>query len=266
LIIGVRVYNIYGLKEGVEMEYNIESLRNISVTESYSCPKPAWFRVKGFPKAPEHYYILRGHLLHSHIEDFLKANLVKKGVNRYWDISKNVDDLDLSDLLKSKLKEELNLEWKNFLTFYKAHLMEYSRKREVTKLVEEKISIELIDGFKLVGTPDLVVDHTIWDFKSGKGSRSISKEYMLQLGLYKILMHKSRRSNGDDLKLKLVFLGGPTYCVKEVIYTSGLQGDIQKVLNNIIMLRKQMINGVEPQGKFSFLCSMCSYRNVCRGV
>jgi len=242
------------------MDRHNDGVMNIHVTETYSCHKPAWFRMQGVNKAPEHYYTLRGTLLHSHIEDFLKANLSRNSVNQYWDINKTVDQLRLSPLVAEKLKEELQNGWKNFLDFYKDHLMEFAYKREHIKLVEEALEMELRDGFKLVGRPDLVTDKTIWDFKSGKASRSVSKEYKLQLSLYKLLL------NDKDLRLRLVFLGGPRYEVKEVIADDGLTLDMMRVINQAIEHRKSMIEGNEPPAKFSFYCSMCGYRHVCRGV
>lgn len=227
---------------------------NISVTELGRCQKPLWFRAQGIEPAPKHIYPLRGILLHSRIEQYIKALMRGEKPDLEWDIEAELRENNIPVYAIPSLAADLKRMWNNFLQF----MAGWTVRPEQVRLVEEKITMDLEEGFTLHGRPDLITNDTIIDFKSGKKPRYPRKEYIIQLLAYKKLY-------GDKkLKMKLVFLGGDRPEVMEIY-----DGDIILLENAIaetIWQRKAMLEGKEPPAKFDFTCTMCDYRHICRGV
>jgi len=241
-------------KSSVVQQIDYSLFNNISVTELGRCQKPLWFRAKGVEPAPKHIYPLRGILLHSRIEKYIKELIEGEKPSTEWDIEGELRENDIPEHVISQLASDLKRMWSNFLQF----MAGWTVRPEQVRLVEEKITIDLEGGFTLHGRPDLITDNAIIDFKSGKRPRYPRKEYIIQLLAYKKLY-------GDKkLKMKLIFLGGDRPEVMEIS-----DGDIILLENAIaetIYQRKQMLEGKEPPAKFDFTCTMCDYRHVCRGV
>lgn len=228
-----------------------DALTRISITEVGKCQKVAYYRALGVPPAPKHFVPLRGIILHSRIEEYLTDLKAGREPSREWDIEAVVERYGVPLHARGSFIETLANGWKNFLQFMDGFIWTFEAVEEVETKIEDTLG-----EFTIVGRPDLVTGSTIYDFKSGKKPRYIPKDYRIQLLGYKALL-------GEHYKIKLVYLGG---AVPEVVEVKGDVGEFYEALKETIVERVLMINGTEPSAKFGFMCSMCDFRHVCRGV
>jgi len=126
-------------KSEVVQQIDYSLFNNISVTELGRCQKPLWYRAKGVEPAPKHIYPLRGILLHSRIEKYIKELIEGEKPSTEWDIEGELREHNISGHAISQIASDLKRMWNNFLQF----MAGWTVRPEQVRLVEEKITLDL---------------------------------------------------------------------------------------------------------------------------
>ncbi len=139
-----------------------------------------------------------------------------------------------------------------------------------TLITEHRLSVDIGDDHLLTGKPDGFNIDVLLDWKSGKPNFMTRKQYIMQLGGYALLINLASVYEGVYFpKLVIdVFLGGSEAEVVQ-IKPEELNDAINRfsdTINYAISMKKSAYEGIKMQCKTGFLCSMCSFAGLCRGI
>lgn len=221
-------------------------LTRVWVTDYGSCLRKTQYKFQGLEELPKHFLQVSGRIVHEVIEQVLRGEEVEP---------------DFSEMPEAEAEIRRKME---------EPLRNLSRWVEETKLdiggasQEEKLEMDVGDGYVLVGKPDLLAPSLIVDFKSGE--RRNTRENRVQLVAYKVLGEHGGVCR--EPKLVNVFLGGEKWVEyelkpKEVEEASVELMDWLEKRKGVLELIKK---NVQVPCEVSFSCLFCGFRHICRGV
>lgn len=131
---------------------------------------------------------------------------------------------------------------------------------------EKRMKLEISDECVLSGKPDITSPLFLLDWKTGKESFLTQSKYKMQLAGYNFL--ETMVSGYTPEKYITVYLGGgsanPVGVSSEDI--SIAFDKFMARLENAITVKSDAYSGKHMPCKTSFLCTMCEFAGLCRGV
>lgn len=228
----------------------------LRVTEVGKCQRPRYYKAQGYKPLSPHYYSTRGRISHALIEHELSGD---RGDISYV-VEQQLDSAEVPEHGRQELRDMTKTLHDRF-HFWKQNTSLIEEGEPIT--IETRMAREVVPGVFLTGQPDLLTDKgsLLVDFKSGK--RTNRKGYRQQLGAYRWLNHEKQN------RLVNVFLDEKSIDKMELVHDlDKVQADMKDYWEEVDNTIEEVLlveSGQLPPAKRAYLCSFCSYNNVCRG-
>lgn len=131
---------------------------------------------------------------------------------------------------------------------------------------EKRMKYKISDDCILTGKPDIISNDMVLDWKTGKESFMTKSKYAMQLAGYDFLYMMENGHSPD--KWLTVYLGGGTaqpVGTPEVDMAT-ITNKFMDKLELAIVKKNDAYEGKHMPCKTSFLCGMCEFAGLCRGV
>jgi len=215
------------------------------VTETLKCAKRLWYLRKKVKALKPHFFSLEGKVEHEFFALIIKGEpyALRKAITKFVSPKRVAFSLYLMKRLQG-----LEPNFRSWLA-----KVDLSEGFELEPELKGKLN-----GYSLIGRPDLLTSTSVIDFKPSK--KRVSLEFKAQLFAYEELAYqrdKRRRT------AKLVFITPET--IEEVELDGKSLEEGKKYLLERLKLASELMKSFSPAAEPGFECAYCEFNYKCRG-